>query len=56
LHGIEPRANAKDNPFVNKTNAKKAIYTYGNRNPQGMVLDKVTNKIWMHEHGPRGGD
>jgi glucose/arabinose dehydrogenase len=25
----------KDNPFVGVANAKEAIYTYGNRNPQG---------------------
>lgn len=45
-----------DNPFVNKTNAKKAIYSYGHRNPQGMVLHPTTGEIWTHEHGPRGGD
>lgn len=27
----------KDNPFVGQTGDKKAIYTYGNRNPQGMA-------------------
>jgi len=46
----------KDNPFVNEANAKKAIYSYGHRNPQGMTLHPVTGKIWAHEHGPRGGD
>ncbi|MGJ8592614.1 MAG: PQQ-dependent sugar dehydrogenase [Aquaticitalea sp.] len=46
----------EDNPFVNEPNAKKAIYTYGNRNPQGMVLHPTTGVIWTHEHGPRGGD
>lgn len=46
----------EDNPFVNKPNAKKAIYTYGNRNPQGLVLNPFTGEIWEHEHGPRGGD
>ena len=34
-----------DNPFVNVPNAKKAIYTYGNRNPQGMVLHPTTGEI-----------
>src|SRR5690606_10724431 len=28
----------KDNPFVNKSNAKTAIFSYGHRNPQGMIL------------------
>ncbi|MGJ8667053.1 MAG: PQQ-dependent sugar dehydrogenase [Patiriisocius sp.] len=46
----------EDNPFVNETGAKKAIYTYGNRNPQGMDLNPTTGEIWIHEHGPKGGD
>jgi glucose/arabinose dehydrogenase len=45
-----------DNPFYNEPNAKKAIFTYGNRNPQGMAKHPETGKIWMHEHGPKGGD
>ena len=46
----------KDNPFVNDASAKKAIFTYGNRNPQGMAKHPVTGAIWIHEHGPKGGD
>ncbi|MGO4817104.1 PQQ-dependent sugar dehydrogenase [Flavobacterium sp. W22_SRS_FP1] len=46
----------KDNPFVGQENAKEAIYTYGNRNPQGLALHPVTGDIWEHEHGPKGGD
>jgi len=46
----------KDNPFVNNKNAKKAIYSYGHRNPQGMTLHPKTKEIWTHEHGPKGGD
>ena len=45
-----------DNPFVGQANAKEAIFTYGNRNPQGMAMHPETGKIWIHEHGPRGGD
>ncbi len=45
-----------DNPFVNKAGAKKAIYSYGHRNPQGMIKHPKTGEIWTHEHGPRGGD
>ncbi|MCL4117350.1 UNVERIFIED_CONTAM: hypothetical protein GTU68_056794 [Idotea baltica] len=45
-----------DNPFINEANAKKAIYSYGHRNPQGMTLHPDSNEIWTHEHGPRGGD
>lgn len=45
-----------DNPFVKDRNAKKAIFSYGHRNPQGMAKHPETGKIWTHEHGPRGGD
>jgi glucose/arabinose dehydrogenase len=46
----------KDNPFFNDPDAKKAIYSYGHRNPQGMFKHPVTGEIWTNEHGPRGGD
>lgn len=46
----------EDNPFVNSPNAKPAIYSYGHRNPQGMAIHPETGKLWIHEHGPRGGD
>jgi len=46
----------KDNPFVHSRNAKKAIYSYGHRNPQGMEINPTTKEIWSHEHGPKGGD
>ncbi len=45
-----------DNPFVNTPGAVKAIYTYGNRNPQGLALNPETGDIWETEHGPMGGD
>ena len=45
-----------DNPFVDHTNAKTAVYSYGHRNPQGMTIHPVTGQIWIHEHGPKGGD
>ncbi len=44
-----------DNPFVGREDAHPAIYTYGHRNPQGLALD-ADGRIWLHEHGPRGGD
>lgn len=46
----------EDNPFVNEPNAKKAIYSYGHRNPQGMILHPETGQVWVNEHGPQGGD
>ncbi|HWV55234.1 PQQ-dependent sugar dehydrogenase [Pseudorhodoplanes sp.] len=46
----------KDNPFVGKPGAKPEIWSYGHRNSQGATLHPVTGKLWMHEHGPQGGD
>ncbi|MGJ8641427.1 MAG: PQQ-dependent sugar dehydrogenase [Opitutaceae bacterium] len=46
----------KDNPFVDVKDAYPTIWTYGNRNPQGLDLHPVTGAIWESEHGPRGGD
>lgn len=46
----------EDNPFVGTKNAKEAIYSYGHRNPQGLIKHPETGEIWDHEHGPRGGD
>ncbi|EGV44462.1 PQQ-dependent sugar dehydrogenase [Bizionia argentinensis JUB59] len=46
----------KDNPFVDISNAKKATYSYGHRNTQGMTIHPKTFAIWSHEHGPKGGD
>ena len=45
-----------DNPFVNEANAKKAIWSYGHRNPQGLTINPQTGEIWEQEHGPQGGD
>ena len=45
-----------DNPFVHQEDAQPEIFTYGNRNPQGLAWQPQTGVLWMHEHGPRGGD
>lgn len=45
-----------DNPFRNVDGALPEIYSYGHRNPQGMMLNPLTGEIWASEHGPRGGD
>ncbi|MFC4874112.1 PQQ-dependent sugar dehydrogenase [Negadavirga shengliensis] len=45
-----------DNPFVDEPGAIPSIWTYGNRNPQGLVYDKENDRIWGIEHGPQGGD
>lgn len=46
----------KDNPFVGRAGAKPEIWSYGHRNGQGATIHPVTGKLWMHEHGPQGGD
>lgn len=45
-----------DNPFVNTDGARPEIYSYGHRNIQGMALNPANGQVWVHEHGPRGGD
>ena len=44
-----------DNPFANQ-NGVETVYTFGNRNPQGLCLHPVSGDIWEGEHGPQGGD
>ena len=45
-----------DNPFVGRAGVKPEIWSYGHRNSQGAAIHPVSGKLWMHEHGPRGGD
>lgn len=49
-----------DNPFVNDAEARDEIWTYGHRNPQGLVAVPAalgqSQIVYLHEHGPRGGD
>jgi aldose sugar dehydrogenase len=45
-----------DNPFVGRSGAQPEIFTYGNRNAQGMAVHPGTGEVWQNEHGPRGGD
>ncbi len=46
----------RDNPFVGRPGFRPEIWSYGHRNPQGAALHPVTGKLWIHEHGARGGD
>ena len=47
----------KDNPkFKNKKNWLPEIFQIGVRNPQGMVLSPFDNKIYLSNHGAKGGD
>jgi len=43
------------NPFASQPGALPEIWSYGHRNPQGATLGP-DGKLWMHEHGPQGGD
>lgn len=44
-----------DNPFVDVEGAYGQIWSYGHRNPQGLMMD-LKGRLWDTEHGPRGGD
>jgi glucose/arabinose dehydrogenase len=45
-----------DNPFAGRPDVRPEIFTFGNRNPQGLALDPQTGSLFENEHGPRGGD
>lgn len=45
-----------DNPFADQPGVCRSIWSYGHRNPQGLVWDTATGQFWGAEHGPRGGD
>ncbi len=47
---------ADGNPFLNNSNARPEIYTYGHRNVQGLAIHPETGDLWENEFGPRGGD
>ena len=36
--------------------AAPEVFTYGHRNAQGLAVHPATGAIWVHEHGPQGGD
>jgi len=42
---------AHGNPFAESP----YVYSYGMRNQQGLAVSR-SGVIWLHEHGPRGGD
>ena len=46
----------QDNPFLSRADAAPEIFSYGHRNPQGIALHPQTGEVWLHEHGPQGGD
>ena len=52
VDGTQP----SDNPFASGVGVRKAIWSYGHRNMQGLAVDPRTGTLWQSEHGPRGGD
>ena len=51
----------EDNPFVGveeegKPKPRPEIWSYGHRDPMGLYVHPETGELWLHEHGPRGGD
>ena len=45
-----------DNPFAGDDEGAPEVYSYGHRNAQGMAVHPQTGEVWLHEHGPQGGD
>jgi aldose sugar dehydrogenase len=45
-----------DNPYVGVAGVVPSVYSYGQRNPQGMDVHPITDEVWENEHGPMGGD
>ncbi len=46
----------RHNPFRRNKTALPSIFSYGNRNPQGLAFHPDTDQLWSTEHGPKGGD
>jgi glucose/arabinose dehydrogenase len=51
----------QDNPFVGleeeaREKPRPEIWSYGHRDPQGLYRHPESGELWLHEHGPRGGD
>lgn len=45
-----------DNPFVDRAGALPEIWSYGHRNIQSAAIHPQTGRLWIVEHGPKGGD
>ena len=43
-----------DNPFAD--GGAPEVYSFGHRNAQGLAVHPATGRLWLHEHGPQGGD
>lgn len=57
VHRITPEGQAaSENPGLGRADINDTLFTWGNRNIQGMTVHPPSGAIWTHEHGPRGGD
>jgi glucose/arabinose dehydrogenase len=57
IHRVNEDGSAPaDNPFVHTPGAIPTIWSYGNRNAEGLSYDPRTGLLWESEHGPTGGD
>jgi glucose/arabinose dehydrogenase len=45
-----------DNPFVARDGVRPEIFSFGHRNIQGAALHPQTQRLWVVDHGARGGD
>ena len=45
-----------DNPYADGQDALPELWSTGHRNPQGMDIDATTGRLYISEHGARGGD
>jgi glucose/arabinose dehydrogenase len=45
-----------DNPYVGDDAARDEIFSFGHRNPQAILHDPETGRIYANEHGAQGGD
>jgi cytochrome c2 len=58
-HAPQPPSQAADSPYgkvlLLDRSGGHEIFTLGHRNPQGLLVDS-SERIWLTEHGPQGGD
>lgn len=45
-----------DDPFAGRPGADPFLWTIGHRNIQGLARDPASGRVWINEHGSRGGD
>ena len=46
----------QDNPFVGRAGARPEVWSLGHRNPEAAAINPWSRRLWIVEHGARGGD